>query len=427
MKFFLSFLSIYSFLVATAQSPELKKGMHSFESGNYEDAVVTLSDVMNAPEALKSKEISEGWYYLGRSKQILISNAMSLQSADLLKKYKGYDLDAYHCYKQALATDEKGELQEAIKSEIESLYYVLFNSGNAQYLSGENSLALNYYNVAAEIAESQKVTGDYQVYNLRGQTHLSLQDSLKAYADFARATERYLLDAPEIPDANIGYSYYFMAMIERYSNGNLNKALELTQLGNNVMDKELERLTGLLNDGSSDNRMLVSQSAQFNAIMDALNRFELEIYRSSPEKYDEAVAKFKKALANNPDDANMWLVYGNLIEYKDIEGSYEAYLKAIDLNPKSSVNHFNAGANRVNKGTEFARKANDEFDYQKSKQWQEKVDEEYRKALIHLEKAYELEPENIYIIDALLQITVQLELLDDYNKYKEKQKILRGY
>ncbi len=427
MRFLLSFLLICSSFVATSQSSALKTGILDYQSGKYDDAVARLSEVMKAPEKLKSKEVPEGWFYLGKSKAVLISNAMSIQDASALVKYKGYDLDAYYCYNQALKAGPKSELQETIELEINNLYYLIFNSGNTQYLLGDNTSALKYYNTAAEIAEVHEIPGDYQVYSLRGQTYLSIGDSVKAYNDFATSTKHYLVDSPEIPDANIGFAYYSMAIIERYSNNDLDKALELTQVGNELMQKEYDRLKGLFNDGSSDQRMLVSQSEQFGNIMDALNRFELDIYQVSPDKYEEAVAKFEKALEENPNDANMWLVYGNLIEYEDIDGAYEAYKKAVENAPENSIGHFNAGANRVNKGTAYARKANEEFDYQKAQEWQEKVNEEFKTALPHLKKAHELEPDNIYVIDALLQVTIQLEMMDDYKMYKEKQKLLRGY
>lgn len=427
MRFILFSLLIVSGFTTHSQK-SVKDGIDAFSQGNYDDAVLILSNAMREPSALKAKDRLDGWYYLGKSKMVLISNAMSLQSQDVFGKYKGYDLDAFHCYKQALAEEGSKRLESDIIEDIKSLGYVLFNSGNSQYLLGESAFALTYYNSAAEIAEKYGMDSDYQIYNLRGQTLVAAGDSVKAYEDFTNAIDRYKASKPEIPDANIGYAYYIQAVIERYSKGNLDRALERIQSGTEFLDLEADRLNKLLSDpGDQDLRFLAAQETQFMNIRDVLSRFELDIYRASPEKLDEAIAKFDKALKDNPNDENMWLIYGNLVEQKDLDAGYEAYKKAIEINPESDMAYFNAGANRVNKGADFARKANDETDFQKAMKWEDKVDEQFNLALPHLRKAHELDPDNIYILDALLQVTIKLELMDEYKEYKEKQNKLKGY
>lgn len=426
MKF--SLLTLLLFLgLSTFGQQSVKGGMVAYDQGDYEDAIEILSKEMKIANQLKAKDRANGWYYLGMAKSIVISNAMSIQDVAALQRFKGYDIDAYYCFQKALEEKENQKIKDEIEEQIEQLYYVLFNSGNTQYLTGDNTAALKYYNTAAEIAEKYTVPGDYQVYNLRGQTYLAIGDSTKAYNDFNTGAKRYASDSPEIPDANIGYAYYSMAVIERYNNDNLDKALELVQSGNELMGSESDRLKAMYETGSITQRVYASQSPQFNNIVDALNRFELDIYNASPEKYDEAVEKFQKAIKENPNDANMLIVYGGLIEYNDPEGAYEAYTKAIEVDPTSPIAYFNAGAIKVNQGVQYARKANEETDFTRANEWQEKVNEEFSKALPHLKKAHELEPDNIYVIDALLQVTIQLEMMDEYKMYKEKQKVLRGY
>ena len=427
MKFLFALLCFCSGFIATAQSSKLHLGIASYEMGDYETAVEHLNEAMKNTSALKSKEIPLGWYHLGKSKSKLISTAMSLQAHDQLIKYKGYDLDAYDCFKKALASEPKSDLEETIKDEISLISYVIFNSGNMEYLLGQNTAALSYYNTVEEIADSYGMRGDYQIYSLRGQTYLAMADSSKAYIDFTKAIQRYQANPPEIPDANIGYAFYSMAIIDRYNNDDVDKALELVQEGTEMVQSESDRLNGLMNSASSDKRVLAAQQDQFASILDALNRFELDIYNNSPKKYDEAVAKFEKAIKENPTDVTMRIIYGNLIEQKDPDTAYEVYKKAIELDPNNDVAQFNAGANRVNKGVEYARKANEEFDFEKANAWQEKVNEQFGIALPHLEKAHELDPENIYILDALLQVTMQLEMMEAYKMYKEKSNKLRGY
>jgi len=423
---FLTLLIFSSFIAASQNS--LSDGINAFNNGNYEEAEKVLSEVMKNPNSLKEKDRANGWYFLGKSKSFLISNAMSVQSPDVLSKYKGFDLDAYNCFKKVLESPGGKKLKSSVEKEIENISYVLFNSGNTYYLLGESSPALKYYNSAAEIAETYGMKDDYQVYNLRGQTLLTVGDSIKAYTDFSKAIKHYEMKSSEIPDASIGYAYYFQAVIDLYSNNNIDKALKQVQSGTKLIEKESDRLNALIqNPGDLSLPMMGAQEKQFANISDALSRLELDIYRNYPEKYTEAIAKFEASLKENPNDDNLWLVYGNMIETKDMDAAYDAYKKAIDINPKNGVAQFNAGANRVNKGADYARKANEEFDFSKAQKWQDMVNEEFKSALPHLEKAHELEPENVYIIEALLQVTIQLEMMEDYKTYKAKKKKLTGY
>ncbi len=426
MRFLLLNTFIFIGLSSFCQQ-SVKDGIAAFEARNYDEAIRILSSEMEHPELLKPKDRANGWYYLGMVKQKLITEAMSLQDREAIKKYMGYDLDAYAHLQKALKEKQNEKFKEEIITDIESLSYVLFNSGNMQYLIGANEEALQYYSAAQEIAEAYGIQNDYQVYQYKAQTQLSIGDSTNALDNYKKAILRYNAQAPEIPDANIGYAFYSKAMIERYNLDDLDAALTSIQEGAALLDDELIRLKTVLSAGASNGQLLVAQTEQFAQVKDALERFELDIYKVSPDKYDEAVAKFQQAIKNNPNDPNLYIVYANLIEFKDIDGAFEAYKKSIELAPNSSVAHFNAGANRVNKGVEFARKSNEAIDFEEAAKWQEKIEEQFQIALPYLQKGHELDADNLYIIDALLQVTIQLGMMEEYQIYKEKQAALRGY
>ncbi|GAB5417398.1 MAG: hypothetical protein Crog4KO_29800 [Crocinitomicaceae bacterium] len=405
----------------------MKDGIVAFEARNFHEAIKILSVEMESPELLKSKDRASGWYYLGRAKQNLIMDAMSIQDREALEKYMGYDLEAYDHLQKALKEKQTDKIKAEITADIQSLSYVLFNSGNIQYLMGANEKALHYYSAAQEIAEEYGMKNDYQVYQYKGQSQLALGDSTNAYDNYKKAILHYHSQAPEIPDANIGYAFYSKAMIERYSLDDIDNALSSIQAGIALLDDELVRLKSALSSGASNGQLLAAQEEQFAQTKDALSRFELDIYKVSPDKYDEAVAKFEKAIQENPNDPNLYIVYADLIEYTDTDGAFEAYKKSIELAPNSSIAHFNAGANRVNKGVAFARKSNEATDFEEATKWQDKMEEQFQIALPYLKKGNELDPDNLYIIDALLQVTIQLEMMDEYNIYKEKRKVIRGY
>jgi tetratricopeptide (TPR) repeat protein len=417
----LLFIGVTSFAQKT-----VKDGIRAYEMGNYANAVDILSLEVGHADQLKPKDRADGWYYLGKAKSILITNAMALQEAEKLQELLGYDLDAYLCFKKALLEKDNDNRKSEIVEEIKSISYVIFNSGNTQYLLNQNAYALKFYNVAQEIAEEYGMRNDYQVYQYKAQTQLTMGDSTRAFDNYKKSILRYNSQAPEIPDANIGYAFYTKAVIERYTLKDLDNALLTVQEGMTLLDEEVFRLKTLLSEGPSNSQMLAQQEAQFASIRATLTRFELDIYSASPEKYDEAVAKFQKAISENPNDANLHLVYGNLIEYKDIDGAFEAYKQAISIDPNDPAAQFNAGANRVNKGAEYARLANAEIDFQKADTWKEKADEQFKLAFTYIEKAHSFEPNDVYILDALIQVTAQLEMTDAYTLYKAKRRAISG-
>ena len=426
MKHLLTISLIFIGLTASAQQ-SVKGGIVAYNNGEYDRAVQILAVEMDSEAQLKEKDRANGWYYLGMAKSNVITNAMAKQEKEKLQESVGFDLDAYVCFQKALKEKLNENLTDDIIEEIQSLSYVLFNSGNMQYLIGENSAALKYYDAAQEIAEEYGMRNDYQVYQYKAQTQLAIGDSTASFDNNKKAILRYNSQAPEIPDANIGYAFYSKAILERFTFKDLDNALATVQEGVELIDSEVLRLKNALSEGPSNEQMLAYQLDQFDQVRDALTRFELEIYTNSPAKYEEAVAKFKQAIKDNPRDPNLYLVYGNLIEYQDIDGAFEAYKSALDIDPSNPAAQFNAGANRVNKGVAFARLANEEIDFQKANEWQEKTNEQFRIALPYLEKGHTLAPEDLYIVEALMQVYAQLEMMDEYKTFKEKRKALSGY
>lgn len=425
MRYLLLTTLLFIGVTSIAQN-SVQDGIRAYEMGDYVVAVNILSLQVGNAGQLKPKDRADGWYYLGKTKSILITNAMALQDAEKLQELLGCDLDAYLCFKKALAEKDNEKRKSEIIEEIKSISYVIFNSGNTQYLLNQNAYALKFYSAAQEIAEEYGMRNDYQVYQYKAQTQLSMGDSTRAFDNYKKSILRYNSQAPEIPDANIGYAFYTKAVIERYTFEDLDNALTSVQEGITLLDEEVIRLKTLLSEGPSNTQMLAQQEEQFASIRATLARFELDIYQASPEKYDEAVAKFQKALEENPNDANLFLVYGNLIEYKDVEGAFEAYKRAIAINPNDPAAQFNAGANRVNKGAKYARLANDEADFKKAENWRKKVDEQFKLALQYIEKAHAFEPNDVYILDALIQVTAQLEMTDANNLYKAKRRAISG-
>lgn len=104
-----------------------------------------------------------------------------------------------------------------------------------------------------------------------------------------------------------------------------------------------------------------------------------------------------------------------------MDAGFDVYKKVLTLNPNNTYALFNAGANRVNKGVQEAKLSNQETDYTRSLEHEAKMKAYYKEALPFMEKHHQLKPTDRETLRTLKQITITLDMTDDYLMYKEKE------
>lgn len=423
MKTVLTILLASAPLLLLAQSSKVISGKVAYEQQLYDEALQNLNEALKNPTELKDKYYGKALLYKGKTLIAQYRDAAINRNQELL--IDDNLLIAYSCLMKVYeVTEDNGTLGAADK-ELHNLQYSLFALATAKIQLKEYSVATNYLNACKAINKKFDGTNTYSYYNAGGLCYLYAGDTLQATMDLETSKDAFATNPPENIDFGVGYVYYYLAFIYRYQQNDIDKALKTTQSGIAALDAEKERM--LTQSDKYDASDMAQLTESYSSVKDALQRFELDIYNNYPEKFEEALATFQRAVAANPNDETILLVYGTLLEQQDPDAGLEVYKKVIALNPNNTTALFNAGANRVNQGVAYARLANEESDYVKSIEWQKKVDEEFRLALPYLEKCAALQPENMYVLDALLQVTVQLNEMDKYTMYKEKRAALRGY
>lgn len=153
----------------------------------------------------------------------------------------------------------------------------------------------------------------------------------------------------------------------------------------------------------------------------------------------KALGNLNMAIADRPNDANYYLVrgniYDNLANPKDNSGNditkpqnYEEqiklaeadYQKAIELKPKNFDALYNLGVLYNNQGVNYNKLADDIMDNAKNAAMNAKANDQFNKAFPVLEKALEINPNSRETMIALKQIYARLQMLDKLRAINEK-------
>ena len=438
----LVYLSLLLVLVPSsitfAQDSKVSAGAVKFENGDYKLALDNLDKALVNPSALKHKNVPKAYYfraqarikYMGElAKQAqggyaLTSEEQSIVQTAVPKSW----LD----YKKALAEDD-GKWKSKIQVKMVSIGKMALSYGSNLYnqaFSEKNNSsskqlyyteAKKYFTIAAESAPS-----DYLAYDLLGQVQLSLNDTIQALSNFEKSVDLFSKNLPKKPNQFIAYSYYRIAIIEYYSNEDVDKALGIITNGTKVLNREYERYLKI-KDSYTD-----SEAKQFDqgyiSALENLKRFELNVYLNEPDKLDDALKKFEQATKDEPKNYSVHVAFAQLLEKtNNFLTAITIYEKAIQIDPKKQHAWFNLGALYMNLGSESLKKANDQEDFKRGDIYRNEGDAMYKKAFPNLEKANELVSCDSRTLSALKQIAITLsaedpEMQNVYMKYKAEQK-----
>ena len=411
-------------MIGASQKTKITSGIVAYNSAEYEDALSLLNEGLSNPTLLDTKTESKGLFYKGNSILALMQMASKNQDVQKLEQYKDGVIDAYYCYKKSYELDAENKHKNEITERVIIIYPAILQAGMAYLNEGNLKTALNYFDVSVSAVEHFKINDQYIAYDLRAQTHLNFSDTLKALSDFIKSSEYYSANLPSLPDFYIGYVYYRLAIIQRYHYKDDSKALASIESGIELIDKEYSRMQNLKNAMTTES--LANNEALFSNVKNDLQLFELDIFLNNTNLYQKALSKFEKSLIEHPNNNSVRIAYASLLEKSDVESASQEYMKVIESDPTNFTALFNCGTIFINKAVEVNKKANESEDYDKASALQKEVLDLMGKALPYFEKAHKLNPSDLYTIGALIQITLSLNMTDEYTYYKKLQLELKG-
>lgn len=312
-------------------------------------------------------------------------------------------------YAKALELDPNSAAK--VKQACDILVNFYAQQGNANIEINNYAVAQQAYINAAQIQQLSCYTAkEPQYWFLAGQlcAFLGAEDG-KYFA----AGQKYLEKAREL-----GY---------KDETGNVFYFLFHCYYGQRAADKEnLIKAKNALLEG-------ISLFPKNDKILDGL----MQLYTAEEGVGDpaEIVALIDKALAEAPDNADLWFGRGRIFfKLKNFDECINCFKKIDELKPNDYDTNFYLGYFHIAKGDEYNREFNSKVESFTSQAEYDaalkNVMNAYVVAVPYLEKAHELKKDNADCLQTLKELCFRVRnepgMMDKYNKYNAELKALRG-
>jgi len=291
--------------------------------------------------------------------------------------------EAFEAYKKVLELDDQGKYDSRIKDNLERLK----RQFEEKAVMGFNK---KDYDMSVKAFENIVKISDTRVYEEQIDTIIIYNAALAARnaGDHEKAIE-YFKKAIDLGYG--GSDAYYLLKTEYITVNDSNAAIKTLEEGyKNYPDTTLlliEIVNYYLTSGDSEKGLQYLELAQ-------------------------------QQEANNPD---IYFAQGTLFEkVGDKEKAMEMYNKAIEINPEYFNAYFNKGALYYNNAVEMYEEANKIEELEAYNKAKAKADEELKKAIAPLEKAYEINPEERATLETLQTIYYRLQMTDKYEEVKKK-------
>lgn len=433
----MAFFLMAGLTVQAQMDHKVTTGVVAFNGQDYGKALKALNEALDDPSKLKSKNVPKAYYYRAQTWQRLLMAAAQSGDSTMMMKYKDAFLNSYQDYKKGKETDD-GKWGKKIDAQLMSVYPGLLQGGiqaiNVIYQNKDLSEAekkeagaeaSKYLEMASEIRPE-----DYVPNDLMGQSYMTMKDTAKAKSNFQAAINKFEKNPPKRPDQLVAYIYYRLALIQKYSDNDIKGALENISKGQAALETEHGKMQKSKENYKED--QWASVVKQYSDARDDLSNFELDLLLNAPDMLQSAVTKFEKAIESEPKNYIKHVAFAQLLEKLEAKSGDdnsakidEIYTKAIAIDPANHMGHFNLGAYYVNKAVINYKAANEiSDDMDKAKSLQDEGDALFRKAEPHLKNAQAQKEGacDAETLRALLQIYINLNMMEEYKKYKDIQK-----
>jgi|GEM_PF-2105832 len=386
------------------------------ETQQYAKAIVELQDVMTHEKELDMNTSVRAHYLLADALLRESQRQVAIRGENVPAEYGD---DVFEAAELLIKAKALSSATGTLASEIELRSSSVFNSLLMSAVQLTNSTA----EVAAKdrqpyLMEMLRVCNmlvrlnpeSYFGYDYRGQTHLMLADSAKAYSDLAEGIRLYREHPPVEPDAMACYMHYRLALLEQWYYHKPEKALEILKkgVGQLLVDRAKINADKVL---STERKQTILK--KFDATENDLLLFQLEVLMNKDALADDELAIITKALQRQPQNVNLKLAYAEVIKMEKPDSALVLYDEVINADPKNATAYYNAGVVCYNMAASLSTKLSDDRGSTMNKE--AKVLEYFDKAVPYFEKAHVLGETNARgILLGIARLTGNSDLLQRY-------------
>ena len=293
--------------------------------------------------------------------------------------------ESYASFEKAIELDPKGGIKKKIITQMlySSLAADLFNQGSVQFEAKDFPGALKSFETQIKITESDKFAGaiDTGMYYNAGLAAINSGNHNQAIVYFQKCADMKYL----------GITPYYQIYESYLGLGDTVKA-----------ESVLMNLTNIFPDDKTITLQLI------------------DLYIKS-NKHEDAQKYIKVAKEADPTNSTLYFAAGIMyLNQSRYDEAIEELTKSIELKPDVYDAQYGLGAAYINKASEMFVKANEIMDVKKYSDAIDQANIVYAKALPYMEKAYELDPEDVYAMRSLQELYYRLKQTDKYNIIKAK-------
>ena len=262
---------------------------------------------------------------------------------------------AVAAYAKAYEVDVKKSKSKDIAAGLDKISRMYLDDGMKYYMFGDLLKASDAFEKAAAAAAQEPLAklDTTAVYNA-GYTAVAVKDYERARKFFEQCLEAgYYYEGGEV----------FAKLADVYTNlGDAKKGAEVLEQGFVKFPQSQSILIGLIN-----------------------------YYMTSGENTDRLFVLIDEAKKNEPDNASLYYVEGNIYkELKQNDKAIEAYMACAEINPAYEFGYIGAGILYYEEAVDLSQKASEEYDDNKYMALVEQFEQALLNALEPFEKAYDV-------------------------------------